>query len=144
LAEQKFDPVQEFVTLRDNISKAVGQSLRTTVGAIVFPALDVYETEEAVIVLTEPLVGIVKSSVEVSIEDDLLTLSGETEPPVHLDESQYLHRELRFGKFTRSISIPRRVRHSEASATFRDGMLWITLPKENVTAGQIISITPAE
>lgn len=147
MSEQKFDPVKEFITLRDNISKSVGEGLRTVtgVGPLVFPAIDMYETEEAVVIYTEPLVGLDAASIEVSVEDDVLTISGETKPQVEVEATAYLHRELRFGPFAREIRVPRKVKTDAAKATFKKGTLTITLPKiPQENKGQIISVTPAE
>lgn len=141
----KFDPVKEFVTLRDNLTKAVEQGLKTvTIGTGVYPAVDVYESGEDVIIRTQAMIGAVLESIEVSMENDVLTISGENHNDLTLPDSAYLWRELRFGKFTRTIKIPRRVRAHEAVAKFKDGVLTITLPKLPDSTNQIITVTPAE
>lgn len=147
MSEQKFDPVKEFVNLRDSLSKTVGEGLRTVtgVGPLVFPAVDMYETENSVVIYTEPLVGAEASSIEVGMEDDVLTISGKTEPQINIEDTAYLHRELRFGAFSREIRIPRKVKADAAAASFKKGVLTITLPKiEEKGKGQIITVTPAE
>lgn len=139
-----FDPVKEFVSLRDNISKVVGDGLRNVAGAV-YPAVDVYETEDAVIVYTQPLKNADKNSFEVSMEAQTLTISGKTEPPTDVDDEAYLHRELRYGSFNRTVQIPRDVKANEAKAAFKDNVLTITLPKQEQPAGgQIIDVTSAE
>jgi len=140
---QKFDPVREFVSLRDNLTKAVGQTLKV-VNDVIFPAVDVYETDQAVIIRTEPLIGVDVSQVEVSMEDDLLIISGETKDDLIIDDAAFIQRELSFGPFKREIRIPRRVRSSEAKASFKQGILKITLPKEQSAGTQIVDVTPAE
>lgn len=141
MPEQKFDPVKEFISLRDNISK----SIRGVTRPNEFPAVDIYETDEAVIVYTEPMIGVNSSSIEVSVEREVLTISGTSIPPFDVPDSALLHRELRFGAFSREIHIPRRVSSSEASASFKKGILTITLPKQSAKVkGHIIDITPTE
>ena len=145
MSSQKFDPVKEFINLRDNISKTIGQSLQNATGIPgQFPAVDVYETNEAVIVRTEPLIGAVTSSFEVSMEGDVLTISGETRSDLLVPETAYLKRELRFGTFSRKISIARKVQITRATASFKKGILTVSLPKMSEGASQIIDVTPAE
>ncbi|GAB4510658.1 MAG: Hsp20/alpha crystallin family protein [Anaerolineae bacterium] len=142
---EKFDPVKEFMHLRDNITKTVGESLRTVTGVVsAYPALDVYETETDVVITTDSMVGLLPESIEVSMEDDMLTVTGETRNPLELPETAYLHRELRFGAFKREVRIPRKVKASEAKAAVKKGVLTITLPKVGEPASQIIGVTQAE
>ncbi len=140
----KFDPVKEFVTLRDNISKVVGHSIKSVTGALAYPAIDVYETEEAVVVVTQPLIGLEADSTEVSMEHDILIISGTTVPNAEIPQTAYLHREIQFGTFTREIRIPRLVKASDAAASFKNRVLSITLPKVEVGSSQVIDVAPIE
>lgn len=143
--DPKFDPVKEFVTLRDSITRAVGQGIRNvTTTSSVFPAVDVYETEDTVVVRTEPLHGANAADFEVAMEEDVLVLTGKTVDDLEVDEAAFLHRELRFGPFAREVHIPRKVDAQKAQAAFKNGVLTITLPKLKAGASQIIDITPAE
>lgn len=145
MSDQKFDPVKEFVNLRDSVSKAVGEGIRGVASATnVFPAVDVYETEDSVIIYTEPLIGMSPEKIEVSMEDDILTISGETQRLVDVEDTAFLHRELRFGPFAREVRIPRKVKAAEAKASFKQGVLTISLPKVGGSTSQIINVTPAE
>jgi len=145
MTEQKFDPVKEFINLRDSISKSIGQSLKNATGITPdFPAVDIYETEDSLVVYTEPLLGIVPSSVEVSMEKDVLTFAGETIPDQDIPKTAFLRRELKFGAFVRSLVIPRPVIADKASASLKKGVLTITLPKAQTGTEQIINVTPAE
>lgn len=143
MPEEKFDPVKEFITLRDNLSKAVGQSLRN-VAATSFPAVDIYETERQLVIYTEPLLGADPSSIEVSVEDNVLFLSGTTHPHVDIPDTAFLQRELIHGPFSRAIPLPRQVKAAEASASFKNDILTVTLPKEEPKNSQIVDVTPAE
>jgi HSP20 family protein len=141
MPKENFDPVKEFVNLRDNITKSVGQGLKNVAGTNArFPAMDIYETEDAVFVRTEPLIGIVAASIEVSMEDDTITIVGETYPDVEIQDEAFLLRELSFGSFSRSATISRRVKPNEAKASLTQGILTVKIPKEESV--QIIEITP--
>ena len=145
MTESRFDPVQEFISLRDNISRAIGQGLKNAAGITAnFPAVDIYETDDMVIISTEPLVGAVASSIEVNMDGNSLILQGETRPEQDISESSYIRRELTFGPFLRIIPIPRAVKPGEATASFKHGVLTITLPKVDTQVDQIVEVTPAE
>lgn len=143
MAEQKFDPVKEFVNLRDSIGKAVEQSLRGMTGSS-YPALDMYETAEAVFVRAAFITGLDPHSVEVSMEGEVLTISGQAEDPLDVNEATFLQRELQFGAFSRAVRIPRKVDANQASASIKKGVMTITLPKVQGKKPHIINITPAE
>lgn len=146
MSEEKFDPIKEFTSLRDSLSKAVEQSVKTLSSAAAgYPAVDVYETGSAVIVRTVPLAGIDPSSIEVSMENNVLTISGTTQPDADIPEDvRYLVRERRFGQFSRSVRISPKVKPEAAQARIRDAVLTITLPRAEDPRPQIIDITPAE
>jgi HSP20 family protein len=145
--EKKFDPVREFVNIRDSLGRAVEQGIRRVAGTpprLTFPAVDVYETEDAVFVRTEPLLGADAGSIEVSMENDMLTISGATMDDPTLSAASFLSRELIFGTFSRAVRIPRKVKSGEAKASFRQGILTVRLPKVEDSSAQIIKITPAD
>jgi HSP20 family protein len=127
MTTQKFDPVREFASLRDTFSRTLGQSMFSVTGGV-FPLVDIYETDEDVVVRTAPLDGKLEN-VEVTMDDDLLMISGVTVPEPGYPESAFLQRERRFGKFSRTLRIPRPVKADEALAEFKKGILMITLPK---------------
>lgn len=143
--KDKFDPIREFTALRDNLSKVVEQSVKGVVGTSNYPAVDVYETADSVVVRTAPIDGITPESVEVSMENGVLTISGNTVTDSDLPEgSAYISRERRFGTFNRSVRIPRNVQADAAQARFKHGILTITLPKIADKRPQVIEVTPAE
>jgi len=91
------------------------------------PAIDVYETKDAVVVKT-PLAGIDPKNVDLSVENDILTIKGETSKESEVDDKNYYRKEIRSGSFFRSISLPAHVISDKAEAEFKEGMLNITIP----------------
>jgi HSP20 family protein len=100
------------------------------------PALDLYQTNDDVVAMIE-LPGMRKEDIELSLHDGMLTISGERKAEVANGEKTA--RTERFvGKFRRSISLPTRVDAGKVSATYKDGILTVTLPKaEEVKPKQI-------
>ncbi|MDD2656679.1 MAG: Hsp20/alpha crystallin family protein [Patescibacteria group bacterium] len=92
------------------------------------PAVDVYETKDAVVVETL-LPGVNPEQVEVSVEKGVLTIQGESQREHEIDEKNYYRKEVRGGSFFRQVSLPVSVKENEVSAEFEDGILKITCPK---------------
>jgi HSP20 family protein len=91
------------------------------------PALDLYQNNDNIVALVE-LPGMRKEEIGISLHDGTLTIAGErkSESP----NGQRAERSERYvGKFRRSIALPARVVANKVSATYRDGILTVTLPK---------------
>ena len=97
-------------------------------GADFTPAVDVYQDKDNVIVET-PLAGIDPEKVDISIENDVLTISGRTEEKKEVKREDYYRKEVREGSFSRSVILPMSVKAEMAEATSEKGMLKITIPK---------------
>ncbi|MDQ6621972.1 MAG: Hsp20/alpha crystallin family protein [Verrucomicrobiota bacterium] len=91
------------------------------------PALDIYQTNDDIVALVE-LPGMRKDDIEISLHDGMLTISGERKSETPEGE-EAAHSERFVGKFRRSISLPTRVDASKVNATYKDGILTVTLPK---------------
>jgi HSP20 family protein len=91
------------------------------------PALDVYQNNDNVVAMIE-LPGMKKEEIEISLHDGMLTISGERKSESaqgdRADRSERL-----IGKFRRSITLPTRIDANNVSASYKDGILTVTLPK---------------
>jgi HSP20 family protein len=125
------------------VTRVIGQGIQTVTGGV-YPLLDIFETEDSVVIRTSPLDGVVPDSIEVSMDEDMLTVIGETRGEDEIDGDAYLLRERRFGKFSRTVRIPRLVKAEEAQAKFKAGILTITLPKIEDSRRQVIDVTETE
>ena len=92
------------------------------------PAVDVYETDDEVVVKAE-LPGANRDDISVTVEDDSIIIQGESKQEEEVDEEGYYRRELRFGSFRRSVPLPTTVNPDEVSAKFADGVLTVRAPK---------------
>ncbi|MFA6028004.1 MAG: Hsp20/alpha crystallin family protein [Patescibacteria group bacterium] len=92
------------------------------------PALDIYQTKDAVVVET-PVVKMDPNKVNISIENDVLTIEGESEQKSEVDEKNYYRKEVRYGGFHRSVALPVAVDGEKAEAEYKEGLLKITIPK---------------
>jgi HSP20 family protein len=94
----------------------------------VMPALDLYTTPDAVIAKIA-LPGVKPEDVDISITDDLVTVTGSYPEEKEATEAGYVHKELHRGSFRRSFALPTPVKTDDAKATFTDGLLTLTIPK---------------
>jgi len=93
------------------------------------PALDIYQTKDDVIVETQ-LPGLEAKDVNISIENDVLTIEGKFEKKSEVEEKDYYRKEIRCGSFHRSVALPTAVNGDQAKATYQQGVLKIQIPKE--------------
>ncbi len=102
------------------------------------PALDLYQSNDNVIAVVE-LPGMRKDDIEISLHDGTLTISGERKrESSNGEKAESRHDRDYIGRFRRSIALPTRVDATKVSATYRDGILTVTLPKaEEVKPKQI-------
>lgn len=92
------------------------------------PRADVTETDEAVEVSIE-LPGMDEKDIDVSLGDDVVTIRGEKKAEKEEKRKGYFLSERSYGCFYRSIPLPPGVDPNKADATFRKGVLTVTLPK---------------
>lgn len=93
------------------------------------PAVDMYEDKDNVIVETQ-LAGIDPEKVNISIENDVLTIEGSSEKRTEVDEKDYYRKEVRSGSFHRTVALPASVKSDKANASYQNGILKVTVPKE--------------
>lgn len=104
------------------------------------PAIDIYENKNNVIVETQ-LAGIDPEDVTISIENDIITISGKSEKKQEVEEKDYYRKEIRRGSFYRSFPLPTAVIDTKASAETHDGVLKITIPKAPAEKKKTVKIT---
>ncbi len=103
------------------------------------PAIDMYEDKDNVIVEAQ-LAGIDPENVDVSIENDVLTVKGEGEKKNEVEDKNYYRKEIRRGSFYRNIPLPTGVEGDKANAVAEDGVLKITVPKTTEKKSKTIKI----
>ena len=105
------------------------------------PALDLYQNNDNVIARVE-LPGMRKEDIEISLQDGTLTISGERKS--ESGEGEKAERSERYvGKFRRSVTLPARVDANKVSATYKDGILTVTMPKAEDAKPRQIQINVA-
>lgn len=126
------DPFQE---MENFLERSAGTSRHGFV-----PAVDVYQTKDAVVVETA-LAGVDPKDVEITIENDVLHIRGEMKRESEVDEKNYYRKEVRAGSFYRTVALPTKVDRDKAAAESHEGMLKITIPKAVEVKPQTVKIT---
>jgi HSP20 family protein len=107
-----------------------------------YPKLDVSETDTTVHVVAE-LPGVKQEEIDIEVQADVLRISGEKKDERVVNEQNFHATERSFGRFDRSVRLPVEVDGTQAEATFKDGVLSISLPKVKATGAQKVAIKPA-
>lgn len=103
------------------------------------PTLDVSETKEALVVKVE-VPGLEPKDIQISLQEQLLTIKGEKKQEKEEKDEQYHRVERNYGAFTRSVRLPVGIDGSKVTAAFKNGLLTVTLPKTPAAKGTTIPI----
>ncbi len=91
-------------------------------------AVDVYQTEKDV-VIQSAIAGVRPEELDITVEDDMVTIRGIRKNPDEQEQKQYFHEECFWGPFSRQIFLPEEVDAKNAAAAMKDGVLTLRLPK---------------
>lgn len=139
----RWEPFREMMSLRQAMDRLFEDSfvrLPQIAGDGKFP-VDVYQTQDNLVV-EAALPGIKPEEVDITINDDVLTIKGEHQEEKENKEDEYLYRERYYGTFSRSVTIPVKVKGEKAEATFEDGVLIVTIPKADEIKPKQIKVKP--
>ncbi|GBE77668.1 Heat shock protein [Sparassis crispa] len=93
------------------------------------PRMDLHEDTRAnTVTVTFELPGLKKEDVDISVQNNMLTVSGEPRLSSEREEGGYSVCERRYGKFSRSLSLPRGIQTQNIKASMQDGVLTVTYP----------------
>lgn len=140
----KVDPFRSFDTvvrrMGDVFDDIQRGGIRFEVGEF-SPRVDVSNNADGLTIHAE-LPGMEKNDVKITITDgNVLTIRGEKKREEHHEEKNYMRVERSFGTFARSFTLPDGMRTNSVNASFENGVLTITIPKEEPLAPQEHEIT---
>ena len=90
--------------------------------------VDVYRTDDDV-VIKSTIAGVTPDDIDVSITNDMVTIRGKRMPDEKVNPSSYDYQELYWGPFSRTIILPEEIDAEKASASMKNGILTLRLPK---------------
>lgn len=104
------------------------------------PAVDIRE-EENCYLITADVPGVNSKDIDVTLEDGVLSIKGERNTEKEVSEAGYRRRERTHGTFLRQFTLPDTVNANSISATARDGVLEVTIPKQEKPAAKKIAVS---
>jgi HSP20 family protein len=134
MAIARFDPFRALVYLRDEDATARGNWV---------PPVDIFETDNHDMVLKAELPDMSREDIEVTVENNTLTLKGARKLPTDVKEEQYRRIERSYGAFSRSFALPTTVDAGKVSAEYKNGVLTVKLPFREEAKPRTINVEVA-
>ncbi|PWY54398.1 Hsp20/alpha crystallin family protein [Legionella qingyii] len=137
-------PHNPFLGLQQEVDKAFhdfyemfapSKSLDQFENLNLMPSMDVVEDKDHFTIQME-MPGMDEKDINVSISGNSLTITGEKSTSKKNEKKKYISREISYGKYERSLSLPSTIDADKAKATFKKGMLWVELPKKAEAKGK--------
>lgn len=144
MAIRKWNPFHEIMAMQNQLDRLFGETLeRGTRGDFDFgswmPPVDLWEENDK-LVLEMELPGLKKDDVEISLENNVLTIKGERKFEKEEKKENFHKIERSYGKFSRSFSLPTTVKPDGIDASLKDGILIVSLPFAEEAKPKKISI----
>lgn len=141
----RWEPFRDMVTLREAMNRLFEESFvrpwegEEAAGPVPSLAVDIFEKEDSLVVRAS-VPGVKAEDLDITITGDVLNIKGEMKMEEETKEENYHRREFRYGSFCRSVRLPIEVAVDRADATFKDGILTLSLPKPEEQKPKSISV----
>ncbi len=119
-----------------------GEAERTRAGRVYIPQVDIYETEDNIILITD-MPGVDEECVNITLEKNVLTLNGyvdEQEP----EDYDLAYAEYGIGDYQRNFTLSNQIDQENIEASMKDGVLRLVLPKAGPAKARRISVKPGQ
>lgn len=138
---QVWNPFQEFENLMERYNKSGGKNLSNDLSfADWSPSVDVEEEEDKYVIKAD-LPGVDKKDIDVKLENGVISIRGEKKTEKETGKGTKRHRTERFhGTFARSFTLPDAVMEDKVDASYKDGVLLLTIPKSEEVKPKSIDI----
>lgn len=129
----RFDPFREMAVLQDRVNRVFGDLNRRydddvmTRGTWV-PPVDIFENGQHALVLKAELPDLTREDIDLRVENNTLTISGQKKMDQEITEQQYHRIERTYGSFSRTFTLPATVDTGRIGAEYKNGVLTVTLP----------------
>jgi HSP20 family protein len=128
----RWEPFRELSSLQTEMNRLFNAAFETSPGnggaRRWTPAMDLLETDEH-FVLRADLPGMTESDVNIELEDNVLTVSGERKAEHEAKGEGFYRVERSFGAFSRSLTLPKGINPDTVTAGFENGVLEVRVPK---------------
>ncbi len=141
----KWSPARDIASLQQGINRLFEDVFSQSAGydgeamGAWRPPVDIIDTEAAIIIFAE-IPGVEKEAVAIEVKENVLAISGERTVDNSVGNGSYMRSERVFGHFARSFALPAMIPTEKITASFKDGVLKITIPKPEVEQPRKVSI----
>jgi len=139
----RWDPFHDILSMKENFDRLLqdyfGGFSEKRAEEAWYPMIDIKENPDEIIVSAE-ISGMKKSDIKLTLSDNQLTIQGERKMEKEEENETFYRIERAYGKFKRVISLPAEVEDDKVSATYKDGVLNIRLPKSEQSKVRKIDI----
>ena len=126
----RWDPIRDVTAMQNELSRLMnglfegnGRSTQAWV-----PTLDTWESDDAIVYAFD-LPGVEQDKISVEAEDGALTVTAERTRSEEVSQEHFRRVERRFGTFSRTVSLPQGVSEEAITASYKDGVLEVRVPK---------------
>jgi HSP20 family protein len=142
MALVRWDPARELAGMEiDRLNRMFDDFYGGTFGRTWVPAVDIYETPEHEVVLKAELPDMKREDINVTFENNVLTLTGERKVHEEARKDSYQRMERHYGSFSRSFTLPATIDAARISASYKDGVLTIRLPQREEAKPKQITVS---
>jgi HSP20 family protein len=144
-----WDVIRELATMQDRMNRIWGSMYDRGTDDVTsrgswLPRVDIYETASHEIVLKAEAPGLRREDIDLTVENNTLTIRGERKKDEGISEDRYHRVERAFGPFSRSFTLPSTVDPGRVRAEYRDGVLTVTLPVREESRPRQIQVNISE
>lgn len=146
----KWSPIKELEEMRRDMDRLFEEFFTPVTGrrrgwpmkpetGVIIPNIEMFDRKDEVVVRAE-LPGVTKEDIDLTITKDSLTLRGEMKKEEEVKQENCYISERSYGSFTRTIAMPVEIENEKASASFKEGVLEIVMPKREEARPKEIKI----
>jgi HSP20 family protein len=140
MALVRWDPFRDLTALQTEVNRLFSRASGDVTDRQSWtPAVDVVETDDAIVLKAE-LAGMDPADINIEVQDNVLTVSGERRFQEEVKEDKYYRIERRYGSFSRSLALPPTADETKVEAKYDNGLLEITVPKAEIAKPKKITV----
>lgn len=140
----KWEPFRDLMTMQDRMTRLFDETLsrifkEEAPRGVWSPPVDILEREDMVILKVD-LPEMNQNEIEIKVEENTLIIQGERKFTKEIPEERYIQVERPYGHFQRTFALPKAIDQEEIKASYKDGVLRISLPRKKDVQPKQISV----
>jgi HSP20 family protein len=141
MAVVRWDPVRELAGMEvERLNRMFSDFYNERLGGSLVPPVDIYQDENHEVVIKAELPDIKREDIQVTFDNNVLTLSGERTLDSEIQRERFQRLERQYGRFSRSFTLPATVEASRIRASYKDGVLTVRIPQREEAMPKQIAI----